>query len=90
MNELYWLSDGQMAALEPYFPKSRSKPRIDDLRMLSGIAFVHCNELRSSDAPREYGLLIGAENGPPIFCKLTYCKINILKFVGGQSAPITP
>lgn len=30
MSDLYWLTDDQMARLEPYFPKSRGKPRVDD------------------------------------------------------------
>ena len=27
MSDLYWLTDEQMARLEPYFSKSRGKPR---------------------------------------------------------------
>ena len=38
MSDLYWLSDAQMARLEPYFPKSHGKPRVDDRRVLSGIS----------------------------------------------------
>ena len=37
MSDLYWLSDAQMAKLEPFFPKSHGKPRVDDKRVLSGI-----------------------------------------------------
>ena len=44
-----------MAWLEPYFPKSHSKPRVDDRRVLSGIVFVNRNGLRWRDAPREHG-----------------------------------
>nr|WP_244647505.1 IS5 family transposase [Sphingomonas sp. CFBP 13728] len=44
-----------MARLEPYFPKSHGKPRVDDRRVLSGIVFVNRNGLRWCDAPREYG-----------------------------------
>ena len=46
MSELYWLTDEQMARLEPYFPKSHGKPRVDDRRVLSGIVFVNRNGLR--------------------------------------------
>ena len=53
MNDLYWLTDEQMARLEPYFPKSLGKPRVDDRRVLSGIVFVNRNGLRWCDAPRE-------------------------------------
>ena len=36
MSELFWLNDDQMAKLEPIFPKSHGKPRVDDKRVLSG------------------------------------------------------
>lgn len=44
-----------MARLEPFFPKSHGKPRVDDRRVLSGIIFINRNGLRWRDAPREYG-----------------------------------
>ncbi len=50
-----WLTDAQMARLEPFFPKSHGKPRVDDRRVLSGIIFINRNGLRWCDAPREYG-----------------------------------
>ena len=55
MSDLFWLSDAQMARLEPYFPKSHGKPRVDDRRVLSGIIFINRNGLRWCDAPAEYG-----------------------------------
>ncbi|MCP3733265.1 IS5 family transposase [Sphingomonas sp. MG17] len=55
MSDLYWLTDEQMARLEPYFPKSHGRPRVDDRRVLSGIIFVNRNGLRWRDAPRDYG-----------------------------------
>ncbi len=55
MSDLFWLSDTQMARLEPYFPKSQGKPRVDDRRVLSGIIFINRNGLRWRDAPTEYG-----------------------------------
>ncbi len=55
MSNLFWLSDAQMARFEPFFPKSHGKPRVDDLRALSGIIFVNRHGLRWCDAPREYG-----------------------------------
>ncbi|WP_431358017.1 hypothetical protein [Sphingomonas glacialis] len=51
MSDLYWLNDEQVARLEPYFPKSHGKPRVDDQRGLSGIVFVNRNWLRWCDAP---------------------------------------
>ena len=55
MSDLFWLTEAQIARLEPYFPKSHGKPRIDDRRVLSGISFINRNGLRSRDAPKEYG-----------------------------------
>ena len=55
MSDLYWLTDEQMARLQPYFPKSHGKPRVDDRRVLSGIVFVNRNGLRWRDAPKDYG-----------------------------------
>lgn len=45
MSDPYWLTDERMARLAPYFPKSHGKPRVDDLRVLSGIIFVNRNGL---------------------------------------------
>ena len=55
MSNLFWLTDVQMARLEPFFPKSHGKPRVDDRRVLSGIIFINRTGLRWRDAPREYG-----------------------------------
>ena len=52
MSNLLWLTDAQMARLEPFFPKSHGKARG---RVLSGIIFINRNGLRWCDAPREYG-----------------------------------
>ena len=54
MSDLYWLTDAQMARLEPFFPKSHGKPRVDDKRVLSGI-ISNRNGLRWRDAPAAYG-----------------------------------
>src|SRR6056297_4296419 len=55
MSDLFWLTDAQMARLEPFFPKSHGKPRVDDKRVLSGIIFINRNGLRWRDAPAAYG-----------------------------------
>ncbi|GJL95779.1 MAG: IS5 family transposase [Hyphococcus sp.] len=55
MNDLIWLSKAQVSRIEPYFPLSHGVPRVDDLRVLSGIIFVIRNGLRWRDAPKEYG-----------------------------------
>ncbi len=44
-----------MARLQPFFPKSHGKPRVDGRRVLSGIIFINCNGLRWCDAPGDYG-----------------------------------
>jgi transposase len=46
MSNLFWLTEAQMARLEPFFPKSHGKPRVDDRRFLSGIIFINRNGLR--------------------------------------------
>ena len=51
MSDLFWLTDEQMTRLQPFFPKSYSKPRVDDRRVLSGIVFVNRNGLQWRDAP---------------------------------------
>ncbi len=55
MSDLFWLTDAQMARLEPYFPKSHGRPRVDDRRVLSGIIFINLNGFRCRDAPAAYG-----------------------------------
>jgi transposase len=55
MSDLFCLSDDQLARLEPFFPKSHGKPRVDDRRVLSGIIFINRNGLCWRDAPSEYG-----------------------------------
>lgn len=55
MSNLLWLTDAQMARLQPFFPKSHGKPRVDDRRVLSGGGFINRNGLRWSNAPKEYG-----------------------------------
>jgi len=55
MSDLFWLTDEQVERLQPFFPKSRGKPRVDDRRVLSGIVFVNRNELRRRDASSAYG-----------------------------------
>ena len=44
-----------MERLQPFFPKSHGKPRVDDRRVLSGIIFINRNGLRWRDAPSAYG-----------------------------------
>ena len=45
----------QLARLQPFFPKSHGRPRVDDRRVSSGIIFINRNGLQWRDAPRAYG-----------------------------------
>jgi transposase len=55
MDDLFWLTEAQMARLKPFFPLSHGVPRVDDRRVLSGIIFINRNGLRWRDAPAAYG-----------------------------------
>ncbi len=55
MSDLFWLSKLQLAKIERYFPLAHGVPRVDDLRVVSGIIFVIRNGLRWRDAPADYG-----------------------------------
>jgi transposase len=39
-SNFFWLTDAQMARLQPVFSRSHGKPRVDDRRVLSGIIFI--------------------------------------------------
>ena len=55
MSDLFWLTSEQLRRIEPYFPLSHGIPRVDDLRVVSGIIHVIRNGLRWRDAPVDYG-----------------------------------
>ncbi len=55
MRDRFWLSDGRMRRIEPYFPRSHGVPRVDDRRIVSGIISLIGNGLRFRDAPEAYG-----------------------------------
>ena len=55
MSDLYYLTEKQFKAIEPYFPLSHGVPRVDDLRVISGIIHVLKRGLQWRDAPSEYG-----------------------------------
>lgn len=55
MSDLFWLSEAQLDRLQPFFPKSRGKPRVDDRRLLSGIIFIQRNGLMWKHALAAYG-----------------------------------
>ena len=56
MSGLIWLSDAQMARLEPFLsPSPAASPASMTGAFLSGIIFINRNGLGWRDAPREYG-----------------------------------
>lgn len=55
MSELSMLSKQQFNRIKPYFPLSHGMPRVDDLRVISGIVYVIKNGMQWKDAPRGYG-----------------------------------
>jgi Transposase and inactivated derivatives len=55
MRTLFYLSNRQISQIRQYFPLSHGVPRVDDLRVVSGIIYVIRHNLQWKDAPREYG-----------------------------------
>ncbi len=55
MNDLFYLKKEQLNLIKPYFPLSHGVPRVDDLRVISGIIHVLKRGLQWRDAPAEYG-----------------------------------
>ena len=55
MSELPMLSSAQFEKIKRYFPYPNGVPRVDDLRVISGIIYVLRNGLRGQDAPAGYG-----------------------------------
>ena len=55
MSDYFWLTRSQLERIEPHFPLSHGIPRVDDLRVISGIIHVIKCDLHWRDAPSEYG-----------------------------------
>ncbi len=55
MDDLFLLSERQMARIAPHFPLSHGVPRVDDRRVVSGIVYVIRHGLQWKDAPKGYG-----------------------------------
>lgn len=54
MSNIFRLTGKQMERLKPFWRKSHGKPRMDDLRVLSGTICISRNGLRWYDAPRKH------------------------------------
>ena len=72
MPDLVLLSVAQMRRIEPFFPRARGLPRVDDRRVISGIVTVLCHGLQWKDAPTRYGppktLYTGSSAGTALRC----------------------
>ena len=55
MDDLFLLSERQMALNSPFFPLAHGVPRVDDRRVVSGIVYAIRNGLQWKDAPKGYG-----------------------------------
>ena len=55
MSGHFLLADEQMESLQPFFPKSRSKPRVDNRRVLSRIIYIQKNGWQWKDTPVVHG-----------------------------------
>ena len=55
MDDLFLLSESQMARISPHFPLAHGVPRVDDRRVVSGIVYVIKHGLQGKDAPKGYG-----------------------------------
>lgn len=52
MDDLFLLSEVQFNRIRRYFPLSHGVPRVDDLRVVSGIIYFIKHGLQWKDAPR--------------------------------------
>lgn len=55
MSACYWLTEEHLERMKPHFPLSHGVPRVDDLRLISGIIHVIKRGFQWRDAPAEYG-----------------------------------
>jgi len=56
MSDQFWLTPAQLNRIKPHFPLSHGVPRVDDLRVISGIIHVIKRGLQWRDAPSDYDL----------------------------------
>ncbi len=54
MSDQFWLTPAQLNRIKPHFPLSHDVPRVDDLRVISGIIHVIKRGLQWRDAPSDY------------------------------------
>jgi putative transposase len=59
MSDLLVVSPAQMRRIEPFFSRSHGIPRVDDRRVVSGIAYVIRQGLQWKDAPKASSAITG-------------------------------
>ena len=52
MSDQFWLTKAQLKRIEPFFPRTRGIPRVDDRRLISGIVHVIRNVCDGGMRPR--------------------------------------
>ncbi len=55
MSDVFLLTRQPLNRIKPYFPLSHGIPRVDDVRVISGIIYVIRDGLQWKDAPPAYG-----------------------------------
>ena len=55
MSDFFYLTPEQFDRIKPYLPYPHGAPRVDDVRVISGIIHVLKRGLQWRDAPKEYG-----------------------------------
>ena len=55
MSDLFYLTSDQFERIKRHLPYSHGNPRVDDMRVISGIIFVLKRGLQWRDAPAAYG-----------------------------------
>ena len=55
MDDLFLLSERQMARISPFFPLAHGVPRVDDRRVVNGIFYVLRSGSPWRDVPERYG-----------------------------------
>lgn len=90
MSNLFWLTEAQMTRLRSFFPNSHGRPRIDDMRVLSGIIFINrerlvqeLSEMDRRDGLRDTVAKLPARLGIVLRCSFprpaisSYCRLRI-------------
>ena len=75
MRDLFWLTEKQLALIDPFFPLARGVPRVDDRRVVSGIILVIKNGHLEE---RGFGAIIATN-----VCPQAYFGMILVRISGG-------